>query len=66
MSRGGRRLVGAGGQLNTRLRGRQLAHAARPLASESPSRPEIAEEIRAGLRTQKGKIRGKNFWQPTS
>lgn len=34
------------------------------LAPESPSRPEIQEEIRMGVRNQRGKIRGNGFWSP--
>lgn len=47
----GRRLVAQGGQLNTRPKGRALM-------PESPRRPEIQEEIRQGVRTLKGKVRG--------
>lgn len=50
----GRRLVSEGGTLNTRPKGRQHPHV---LAPESPRRPEIAEEIRQGVRTSKGKPR---------
>ena len=53
----GRKLVAEGGNLNTRLPGRTLK-------PESPSRPEIQEEIRLGLRTRKGKVRSSSgFYQ---
>ena len=55
-----RRLVAEGGQLNTRLRGRQHPHAVETLDPESPRRPEIQQEIRQGIRTQKGKVRGRS------
>jgi hypothetical protein len=62
---GGRKLVATGGlatggQLNTRLRRKH------PLMPESPSNPAIAEEIRQGIRTLKGRVRSSQYWTPTS